>query len=132
MFICFANFCQCFIQGINKIVALLNSLLKTTRLSDLALKAFKAGKNKVLSNSNGKTYKIVVNLSKNNKSRKLTHVTNIKTTEKPNLLTPNNKKTFNQLQLVFIKALIFRYFNLKSYIQIEIDVSGYAIGRILS
>ena len=33
---------------------------------------------------------------------------------------------------MFLKALILYHFNPECYIQIETDVSGYAIGRVLS
>ena len=49
----------------------------------------------------------VINLSKNKKFKKLTHVPNNGTTREPNFLTPNAKKVFNYLRLAFIKALIF-------------------------
>ena len=59
-------------------------------------------------------------------------MSNIRATGESNFLTPNAKETFNHLRLAFIKAPIFQYFNLKSYIQIEIDLSSYAINGILS
>ena len=46
-------------------------------------------------------------------------------------LTFNAKKTFNYMKQAFIKALIFFYFNLESYIETKIDVSGYTIARML-
>ena len=51
---------------------------------------------------------------------------------KHNFLTPDAKKVFNYLRLAFIKASILQYFDLKNYIQIETDVSGYSINRVLS
>ena len=62
----------------------------------------------------------------------MTYVPNIRATKKPTFLTFDAKKVFNYLQLVFIKALIFQYFDLQSYIYIEIDASGYIIGAVLS
>ena len=47
-------------------------------------------------------------------------------------LTSNIKTTFNYLWLVFTKALIFKYFNLKYYILIKIDISNYTISRALN
>lgn len=44
----------------------------------------------------------------------------------------NVKEIFNQLKLVFTKALILQYFNLECYIRIQINTSGYTIGRVLS
>ena len=134
MFIGFANFYQSFIQGFSKIAALLTSMLKTTKsFEELAPKAFKANNNKVVE-GDGKAEKTVVNSSKfkNEKSRKLMCMPNIKATKKPNFLISDAKKAFIYLWLAFIKAPIFQHFNLKSYIRIQIDVLGYAIGRVLS
>ena len=63
VFIGFANFFQHFIQNLSKIAILLIFLLKTTKLSNLALKAFRANNNNVISSDNGKANKTVVNLS---------------------------------------------------------------------
>ena len=48
-----------------------------------------------------------------------------------NYLLPNAKVAFTQLRKPFIKALIFCHFDPEYYIQIEIDMSGYAINRVL-
>ena len=42
------------------------------------------------------------------------------------------KMTFTKLRQAFIKASIFYYFDLERHIQIEMDTSGYAIGKVLS
>ncbi len=42
------------------------------------------------------------------------------------------KKAFIYLWKAFIETLILRHFDPERYIQIEIDVPGYAIGRVLS
>lgn len=68
---------------------------------------------------------------KNKKSKNLIYI-NIRTTRKLIFLTFSAKKTFNHLQQIFIKALIFQYFDFKYYIQIEINLSSYIIGKILS
>ena len=47
-------------------------------------------------------------------------------------LSPNAKQAFIQLKQAFIQAPILRHFDLKCHIQIKTDVSGYAIGRVLS
>ena len=105
-------------------------MLKTTRSSkELAPRAFRAGNNEVVGGGDDKT---VVNLSKNEKSRKLTRMPNIGATEEPNFLIPDAKKAFNHLKLAFIKALILQNLNLKSHIQIKTDTSSYAISRVLS
>ena len=106
--------------------------MKIIRLSKLAPKAFKADNNDVVGNGGGKADETVVNLSKNNKSRKLTYMPNIRATREPNFLTFNAKKTFNHLQLAFIKAPIFQYFDFESHIWIKNDASCYAISGVFS
>ena len=67
-----------------------------------------------------------------NSSRNLMHILNIRAINKLTFLTPNAKKIFNHLRQTFIKAPILRYFDLKSYIWIKINISSYPISRILS
>ena len=57
---------------------------------------------------------------------------NIKPIKKPTFLTSNAKNAFNYLRLAFIKAPIFYYLDLKNYIQITTDASGYSISEMLS
>ena len=132
MFIGFANFYWRFIQSFNRIAALFTFLLKSTGSSKLVSKAFKADDDEVVGGNSGKANRTVMNLSKNEKSGKLTHVPNIKAMGEPNFLTHNAKKTFNHLWLAIIKALIFRHFDLESDIQIETDIWGYTIDGLLS
>ena len=47
-------------------------------------------------------------------------------------LAPEARLAFTQLRQAFVEALIFYYFDPESYIQIETDLSGYAIGGVLS
>ena len=56
----------------------------------------------------------------------------VKTSKSPDYLNLASKKAFNYLQHTFTKALILQHFDLKWHIQIKTDVSGYAIGRVLS
>ena len=108
-------------------------MLKITGSSEKsAPRAFRAGNNEVVRDSGSRADETVVDLSKNEKSRKLTCVPNIKATREPNFLTSNAKKAFNHLRLVFIKALILRHFDLESHIRIETNASGYAIDGVLS
>ena len=79
MFIDFANFYQCFIQGFNKIDTLFTFLLKTIELSNLALKIFIIDDNEIVNNNNSRINEMVVNLSKNNKSKNLIYIPNIGT-----------------------------------------------------
>ena len=108
-------------------------MLKTTGLSEKsARRAFKAGNDEIVRDDGSRNYKTVVDLSKNEKYRKLTYLPNIGATGEPNFLTFDSKKAFNHLRLVFIKAPMLQHFDLESHIQIEIDALGYAIGRKLS
>ena len=47
-------------------------------------------------------------------------------------LTIKTRLAFMQLRKAFIKALIFWYFDMKYHIQIKTNMSGYAIGGVLS
>ena len=82
--------------------------MKKTRSSkESAPKVLKVDNNEVVdSGDSGKTNETVVNLSKNDKSRKLTYMPNIGAIRELNFLTPNVKTIFNYLQLVFIKSPI--------------------------
>ena len=40
------------------------------------------------------------------------------------------KLLFTKLKQAFVKALILYYFDLEHYIQVETDISGYAIGGV--
>ena len=91
--------------------------MKITRSSKkLALKAFKIDNNKIVNINGNRANKIVINLFKNKKSKNLIYISNIGAIKKPNFLIFDAKKTFNYLQLAFIKALILQHFDLKSYI----------------
>ena len=107
-------------------------MLKTTESSEKSVsRAFKTDDNEVVE-IGSKTNGTVVNLSKNKKSRNLTHVSNIGATRESNFLTFATKKAFNHLGLAFIKALILRHFDLESHIRIETDALSYAIGGVSS
>ena len=47
-------------------------------------------------------------------------------------LTPGAKLAFTELRQAFLKAPILHHFDPERHIQIETDVSGYAIGGVLS
>ena len=49
-----------------------------------------------------------------------------------NYLTPDAKKTFDQLRQAFTEVLIFQHFDPKRYIWVETDASGHVIGGALS
>ena len=136
VFIGFANFYWCFIQGFSRIAAPFISILKTTGSSDLTPKAFGADDNEVVgvgSRAN-ETFK---NLSKskkakNDESKSSTRSLDIRATGEPIFLTSGANKAFNCLRQAFIKALILQHFNPECHIQIETDAAGYAIGGVLS
>ena len=133
VFIGFANFYQRFIRGFSRIAIPLTSMLKTIGLSEKsALRAFRTGNNKVVGGGGSRADKTVVNLSKNEKSKKLTHIPNVRATGKPNFLTPDAKNALNHLRLAFIKAPILQHFDWESYIRIVTDASSYAIGGVLN
>ena len=73
-------------------------------------------------------------LSKSGKnSSKCGNSSNFGTTETgPSFLTPKARSAFNRLRLAFTKAPIFCHFDLKCYIRIKTDASGYAIVGMLS
>ena len=50
----------------------------------------------------------------------------------PSFLIFDARTAFNHLRLTFTKALILWHFDPEYHIQIEIDVSSYAIGSVLS
>ena len=131
VFIDFANFYWCFIQGFSKIAALLTLLLKAIGSSNSAPKAFKANDNEIVG-VGSKVNRTFVNLFKNKKSRNLKQIPNFEATKKPIFLIPNAKKAFNHLELAFDKASIFWHFKLESYIWIKTNASGYAISGVLS
>ena len=74
------------------------------------------------------------NLSKSKKSKnaKSGNQTYIEATEEPKFLTFKAREAFNLLRQAFTKALILRHFDPECHIWIETDISGYAIGGILS
>ena len=111
-------------------------MLKTTGLYVLAPRAFVA-KDEVVKSGGGGADKTIKNLStskksKNDKSRDLTYIPIIGVMREHIFLTPNAKEAFNRLRQAFIEALILWHFDLKSQIRIKTDVSGYAIGGVLS
>ena len=72
----------------------------------LALKIFKIDDNKIVSSNNDRANKTIINLSKNNKFRNSTYISNIEAIKKPIFLTFDAKKAFNYLRQAFIKVSI--------------------------
>ena len=102
-----------------------------------AKKSEKTSKSRKLSKSGKskgeKTSKSQNSAKSGKKSSKSGNSTNFDATEDgPKFLTPDARTAFNHLRLAFTEALILRHFDLECHIRIETDVSGYAIGDILS
>ena len=96
VFIGFANFYQCFIEGFSRIEALLTSILKMTGLSDLVPRLL--GANKII-RGGGKALETIKNLSKckkskNAKSENPTHI-NTRAMRELIFLFPSTKRAFN-------------------------------------
>ena len=68
------------------------------------------------------------------KDRNLTKSKNLFKSKKTKsgFLTSGAKKAFTKLRQVFIKASILQHFDPKRHIQVQTDISGYAIGGVLS
>ena len=131
VFLGFANFYYCFIQGFSKIAALLTSMLRmspiptsvTQKLINLVdeFGGGDRGENEARTSASTKRPTGVGNLSSN-------HVSHIVS----NYLTPDAKKAFDQLCQAFTEAPILQHFDPERYIRVETDASGYAIGGVLS
>ena len=59
-------------------------------------------------------------------------MSNIRAIKKPTFLISNANKAFNHLRQMFIKVLIYSYFDLKYHIKIKTNASTYAISGMLS
>ena len=103
-------------------------MLKMTRLSRSAPKR---AEDEVIAVGGSRADEMMRNLSKSKKSKNK-HISTIGAIQKPTFLNPSTKEVFNYLRQVFIKAPILQHFDLESYIQIKINVSNYAIGRVFS
>ena len=149
VFLDFANFYQCFIQGLSKIAGLLTLMLKTIRLTNLStilqLLIDMADKNEV---GRGKSDGNETNLSNLSVSKRFTGASyltsggtkkgggntkkGVKATKSSNYLILDANKAYNHLQHAFIQVPIFKHFDPKRHIQIEINTSRYAINRVLN
>ena len=142
IFLGFANFYQWFIQGFSGLAAPLTSMLKTTSVVGPAENPKQGGK-KIQMEDQGekkpaqKSCKGQKN-QKIAKSKKWIRAEKAETSKAKNLgqsglfLTVDARKPFTKLTQAFVKALILNHFDSERYIRIETDVSGYAIGGILS
>ena len=66
------------------------------------------------------------------KSSKFKNLFKSKKTVELDFVTPGAKLAFTKLRQTFLKAPIFHHFDPECHIQIKTDVSGYAIGAVLS
>ena len=151
VFLGFANFYRRFIQGFSRIAASLTSMLKTSgstepltwlgegivgvggntkaRRDASKLDKSELGRNEVDGNE-VEVDEVRKNVQKMTKSKNSSKPK--KTVGPSDFLTPGAKLTFTKLRQAFIKAPILHHFDPERYIQIEMDVSGYAIGGVLS
>ena len=110
----FANFYRRFIRGFSKIAA---SLTKLTKVNVQE----RSSSDRVVSNAQQNT-RIAFERTKSNE----------KNSQSSFVLTPETKKAFEELKMVFTTAPILRHFNSKLSIRIETDTSSYVIDDILS
>ena len=143
MFLRFGNFYKRFIQGFSWIAAPLTSWLKTAEPKKGGVgvggdsKAERSG-SKIDGNGmddvefhGGEIEDDEVG----KKGRKMSKSKNLFKSEKTvvsDFLTPEAKLAFTKLRQAFLKAPILHHFDLERHIRIETDVSGYAIGGVLS
>ena len=95
-----------------------------SEIGDGEIDSSKVGENKI--GKKGQKTSKFKNSSKFQKSFKF------KKTIRLNFFTLGVRLVFTKLRQAFIKAPIFHHFDLKHHIQVETDVSGYAIDRVLS
>ena len=80
-----------------------------------------------------KNYLSLKNWLSQKKISKIRNLSRINTNQaKPIFLTYNTKVAMKNWWLAFIKAPILQHFNWKFYIQIEINISNFAIRKILN
>ena len=70
--------------------------------------------------------------SSNHVSHDVSNFVNNSAKNVSNYLTSYTKKTFDQLRQAFTEAPIVQHIDLEQFIWVETDVSGHAIGRVLS
>ena len=119
VFIGFANFYRCFIQGFTKIAAPLTSMLKTSTTVDQSNLITIDVSNKLDEKSSK------ARLLKSSRTQKLAR-------SESGFLIANAKQAFSRLKQAFIEAPVLQHFDPEQHIQIEINASGYAIVGVLS
>ena len=118
----FTNFYLRFIQGFGKIAALLTSMLKTTR-SAKNLSFLMAENAKIGSLGGGDC---------ENKTVERSPLTSKNSSRTTGYLILETRLAFTSLRKAFTKATIFQHFDPECHIRIEINVSGYAIVKVLN
>ena len=134
IFLGFANFYRHFIQGFSRIAAPLTSILRISPISttpnsmNLVDEFGKGdrGKNEARRTSASTKGPTGADYSSSN------HVSHTVSNNVSNYLTSDAKRAFDQLYQAFTEAFIFQHFDPEQYIWLETDMSGYAIGGVLS
>ena len=148
MFLGFANFYRRFIQGFSRIAAPLTSMLKTSGSTEPSTRPGEGvvgvgGDSRARRDTSkldgskldgdevdGREVEVDEVGKKVQKTSKSKNLSKSKKTVGPlDFFTAEAKL---ELRQAFLKAPILHHFDLERYIQIETDVSGYAIGEVLS
>ena len=138
MFLGFANFYRRFIQGFSRIAAPLTSMLKTSGSTESKTRPGEGGVGVGGSRAGHGRSKMDnerrVDGDKFGDDEVGTKVQKLSKSKKTELgfLTPGARKAFTELRQAFIKTLILHHFDPERHIRVEMDVSGYAIGGVLS
>ena len=125
VFLGFANFYWHFIQSFSKIAWPLTSMLKTSSATRLS-------KNLLLSIDVAEVDEVGVGGVSDCENEMVGRSPSKNSNRAIGYLTSDVRRVFTQLRQVFTKAPILQHFDPEYHIRIETDISGYAIGRILS
>ena len=148
VFLGFANFYRRFIQGFSRIAAPLTSMLKTssTESAEPRKGIVGVGGGSRAGRDRGGIDRSEINNVEvdggedevdevGKKARKTSKSKNLSKSQKTvgsDFSTPEAKLAFTKLRQAFIKAPILHHFNPERHIQIETDVSSYAIDKVLN
>ena len=142
VFLGFANFYHCFIQGFSRIMAPLTSMLRMSPIPTSATQKLMnlvdefgrgdCGKNKVRTSVLTKGPIKADYPSSNHVSHVVSNFVSNSAKNVSNYLTSDAKKAFDQLCQAFTEAPILQHFDPEQYIRVETDLFGHAIGGMLS
>ncbi len=144
IFLGFANFYRRFIQGFIRLVAPLTFMLKTVSVVGPINKNPKQGGQEIQVEDQGEKEPAQKSRKgqkgpKTAKSKKWIRAEKSEASRAKNLSSQSGsflifeaRKAFIELRKAFVEAPILNHFDPKRHIQIETDVSGYAIGGILN